>query len=61
MCLRCLFRWRFSHPVKLWKEFDDTVFKLPQEKRIVWLMERHDEVVGKLIKVRALVWMEEGR
>jgi fatty acid synthase subunit alpha len=34
--------------VKLWKEFDDTVFKLPKEKRVPWLAERKAEVIGKL-------------
>lgn len=24
--------------VKLWKEFDDTVFKLPKERRVAWLI-----------------------
>ena len=42
--------------VKLWKEFDDTVFKLPKEKRVAWLMERHDEVVGKLNKDFSKPW-----
>jgi fatty acid synthase subunit alpha, fungi type len=42
--------------VKLWKEFDDTVFKLPKEKRAVWLAERHDEVIGKLNKDFAKPW-----
>ncbi|KZT29627.1 fatty acid synthase [Neolentinus lepideus HHB14362 ss-1] len=34
--------------VKLWKEFDDTVFNLPKEKRITWLKEHHAEVIKKL-------------
>lgn len=34
--------------VNLWKEFDDTVFKLPKEKRAAWLLERRDEIIGKL-------------
>ncbi|KAF7310888.1 Fatty acid synthase [Mycena chlorophos] len=34
--------------VKLWKEFDDTVFKLPKEKRAACLLERRDEIIGKL-------------
>jgi fatty acid synthase subunit alpha len=34
--------------VKLWKEFDDTVFKLPKEKRVPWLAERKAGVIGKL-------------
>ncbi|KAG6813968.1 hypothetical protein H0H92_005223, partial [Tricholoma furcatifolium] len=42
--------------VKLWKEFDDTVFKLPKEKRAAWLKERHAEVIGKLNKDFAKPW-----
>jgi fatty acid synthase subunit alpha, fungi type len=34
--------------VKLWKEFDDTVFKLPKEKRLPWLTERRAEIIAKL-------------
>jgi hypothetical protein len=33
--------------VKLWKDFDDTVFKLPKEKRELWLAERKEEIIGK--------------
>lgn len=36
--------------VKLWKEFDNTVFALPREKRGAWLAERKDEVIRKLNK-----------
>ncbi|KAF8145267.1 hypothetical protein K438DRAFT_1992005 [Mycena galopus ATCC 62051] len=42
--------------VKLWKEFDDTVFKLPKEKRMAWLVERRDEVIGKLNKDFSKPW-----
>lgn len=42
--------------VKLWKEFDDSVFKLPKEKRATWLSEHHDEVIGKLNKDFAKPW-----
>lgn len=34
--------------VKLWKEFDDTVFKMPTNKRKAWLLERRDEIIRKL-------------
>ena len=36
--------------VKLWKEFkfNESIFKLPKEKRVVWLKERQGEVVDKL-------------
>lgn len=34
-----------TRAVKLWKEFDDTVFKLPGEKREAWLKERRAEVI----------------
>src|ERR1700722_13921281 len=42
--------------VKLWKEFDDTVFKLPKEKRAAWLVERKAEVIAKLNKDFAKPW-----
>ncbi|KAF8071859.1 fatty acid synthase [Lyophyllum atratum] len=42
--------------VKLWKEFDDTVFKLAKEKRVAWLTERRDEVIGKLNKDFSKPW-----
>ena len=42
--------------VKLWKEFDETVFKLPKEKRAAWLVERRDEVIEKLNKDFAKPW-----
>ncbi|KAJ7077160.1 fatty acid synthase [Mycena belliarum] len=42
--------------VKLWKEFDDTVFKLPKEKRVTWLVERRDEVIGKLNRDFSKPW-----
>ncbi|EAU85370.1 fatty acid synthetase alpha subunit [Coprinopsis cinerea okayama7 len=42
--------------VKLWKEFDDTVFKLPKEKRVAWLKERRDEVIEKLNRDFAKPW-----
>ena len=38
--------------VKLWKEFDDSVFKLPKEKRELWLA----EIIGKLNKDFANPW-----
>ena len=39
-----------TRAVKLWKEFDDTVFKLAREKREPWLKERKSEIIGKLNK-----------
>ena len=36
--------------VKLWKEFDNTVFAMPKEKRAAWLAERRAEIIGKLNK-----------
>jgi fatty acid synthase subunit beta len=36
--------------VKLGKEFDDSVFKLPKEMRGLWLAERREEIIGKLNK-----------
>ncbi|KAF8199703.1 fatty acid synthase [Pholiota molesta] len=45
-----------TRAVKLWKEFDDTVFKLPKEKRAVWLSERKKEIIDKLNKDFAKPW-----
>lgn len=45
-----------NRAVKLWKEFDDTVFKLPKEKRKAWLIERRDEVITKLNRDFAKPW-----
>jgi fatty acid synthase subunit alpha, fungi type len=42
--------------MKLWKELDDTVFKLPKEKRELWLAERKEEIIGKLNKDFAKPW-----
>lgn len=45
-----------TRAVKLWKEFDDTVFKLPKEKRSAWLLEHRDEVIEKLNKHFSKPW-----
>jgi len=45
-----------TRAVKLWKEFDDTVFKLPKEKRQAWLTERRAEIIEKLNKDFAKPW-----
>ncbi len=45
-----------TRAVKLWKEFDDTVFKLPKEKRVAWLAERRAEIIAKLNKDFAKPW-----
>ncbi|KAJ7227399.1 fatty acid synthase [Mycena pura] len=42
--------------VKLWKEFDDTVFNMPKEKRAAWLLERRDEIIGKLNRDFSKPW-----
>uniref|UniRef100_A0A0W0EUQ4 Putative fatty acid synthase n=1 Tax=Moniliophthora roreri TaxID=221103 RepID=A0A0W0EUQ4_MONRR len=42
--------------VKLWKEFDDGVFKLPKEKREAWLVEHRDEVIEKLNRDFSKPW-----
>ena len=34
--------------VKLWREFDDTVFALPREKRQAWLDDHRDYVIKRL-------------
>jgi fatty acid synthase subunit alpha len=45
--------------VKLWKEFDDTVFKLPKEKREAWLATNKESVIKKLNKDFAKPWFAE--
>ncbi|KAI0264369.1 fatty acid synthase [Gloeopeniophorella convolvens] len=37
-----------NRALKLWKEYDDTVFKLPREKRSAWLQERRADVIKRL-------------
>jgi fatty acid synthase subunit alpha len=37
-----------TRSVKLWKEFDDTVFKLPKDKRAAWLAQNKKSVIEKL-------------
>lgn len=37
-----------NRAVRLWKEFDDTVFGLNKEKRVTWLTEHKAEVIEKL-------------
>ncbi|GAA93988.1 uncharacterized protein L969DRAFT_81472 [Mixia osmundae IAM 14324] len=34
--------------VKLWRKYDDTVFGLPKEKRVAWLLEHKAEVIAAL-------------
>ncbi|KAL5526485.1 FAS2 [Sanghuangporus sanghuang] len=45
-----------TRAVKLWKEFDDTVFKLPKEKRVEWLAQHRAEVIEKLNRDFAKPW-----
>jgi fatty acid synthase subunit beta len=42
--------------VKLWKEFDDSVFVLPKEKRVSWLAERGAGAIKKLNANFAKLW-----
>jgi enoyl reductase-like protein len=37
-----------NRALKLWKEYDDTVFKLPREKRGAWLQEHRADVIMRL-------------
>ncbi len=39
-----------TRAVKLWREFDDTVFALPRDKRAAWLEGKKDYVIGRLNK-----------
>ncbi|CAE6460687.1 unnamed protein product [Rhizoctonia solani] len=45
--------------VKLWKEFDDTIFKLPKEKRAAWLAQNKDMVIEKLNRDFAKPWFAQ--
>jgi len=36
--------------VALWKEFDNTIFPMPKDKRAAWLAERRAEIIEKLNK-----------
>jgi len=42
--------------VKLWREFDDTVFALPKEKRAPWLKEKKQYVIKRLNADFQKVW-----
>jgi fatty acid synthase subunit alpha, fungi type len=44
--------------VKLWKEFDESVFELPKERRAGWLSERRAEV--KLNAEPWFGWKKDG-
>jgi fatty acid synthase subunit alpha, fungi type len=37
-----------NRALKLWKEYDDTMFKLPCEKRGAWLQEHRADVIQRL-------------
>ncbi|ODO06611.1 hypothetical protein I350_03968 [Cryptococcus amylolentus CBS 6273] len=45
--------------VKLWREFDDTVFALPREKRAAWLENKRDYVIDRLNKDFNKPWFGE--
>ena len=45
--------------VKLWKEFDDTVFAQPREKRAAWLEAKKDYVIDRLNKDFNKPWFGE--
>ena len=45
-----------THTVKLWKELDDVVFKLPRDKQMPWLEECRAEVIKKLSVNFAKPW-----
>lgn len=42
--------------VKLWREFDDTVFAQPREKRAAWLEAKKDYVIDRLNKDHQKPW-----
>lgn len=45
--------------VKLWKEFEETVFALPKEKRAEWLQQRREYVVDRLNKDFSKPWFAQ--
>lgn len=45
--------------VKLWREFDDTVFNMPKEKRAAWLESKKDYVISRLNKDFNKPWFGE--
>ncbi len=45
-----------NRAVKLWKQFDDTVFNMPKEKRAAWLIENRQMVIEKLNSDFAKPW-----
>lgn len=45
--------------IKLWKEFDDTVFKLPKEKRVAWLTQNKASVIEKLNRDFSKPWFPQ--
>jgi fatty acid synthase subunit alpha len=42
--------------VKLWNEFDESVFKLPKDKRSIWLKECRAKVIQKLNRDFSKPW-----
>ncbi|KIM51926.1 hypothetical protein SCLCIDRAFT_18296 [Scleroderma citrinum Foug A] len=46
-----------THAVKLWKEFNDTVFKMPKDKCAAWLAESKVEIIEKLNTDFAKLWL----
>ncbi|KAF8312438.1 fatty acid synthase, partial [Clavulina sp. PMI_390] len=45
-----------NRAVKLWKEFDESIFKLPKEKRAAWLTANGDMVIERLNRDFAKPW-----
>ena len=64
-CIKSLFAWSLGGPihkvatsaVKLWKEFDNTVFKMPKDKRAAWLAEHKAEIIEKLNTDFTKLWL----
>ncbi|KIJ51487.1 hypothetical protein M422DRAFT_203704 [Sphaerobolus stellatus SS14] len=48
-----------TRAVKLWKEFDNTVFNLPKDKRAAWLQQNRDSVVEKLNRDFSKPWFAQ--
>ena len=48
-----------TRAVKLWKEFDETVFKLAKDKRQAWLNANADSIIEKLNRDFAKPWFAQ--
>jgi enoyl reductase-like protein len=48
-----------TRAIKLWKEFDETVFKLAKDKRQAWLNANAESIIEKLNRDFAKPWFAQ--